>query len=171
MVEIPLPIAVAAVVVGLGLAFLGRKIIKILVFLGAGLAGAKLAFTLLEPRTDPPIPLVGALIAFLILGFLSLAIMKIVFGIMLGILGYVVAYTATSNQVLAILVGVIVFVVGLVLFKYYLSVATAFAGAALVFSGLQSMLQDTEMVQAVSLLIAVVVAIAGTYVQVRQLHS
>lgn len=170
MVEIPLPIAVAAVFVGLGLAFLGRKIIKILVFLGAGLSGAKFAFTLLEPRYDTPIPLVGALIAFLILGFLSLAIMKIVFGIMLGILGYVVTYVATSNHLLAILVGVIVFVIGLVLFKYYLSVATAFAGAVLVFSGLQAILQGLEMVQAVSLLIALVVGIVGAYVQFKQLH-
>ena len=170
MTEMPLPIAIAAVLVGLGLAFLGRKIIKVLVFLGAGLAGAKFAFTLLEPRYDAPIPLVGALIAFLILGFLSLAIMKVVFGIMIGILGYVITYIATSNQLMAILVGVIVFVIGLVLFKYYLSVATAFAGAVLVFSGLQAMLQDLEMVEAVSLLIAVLVGIAGAYVQFRQLH-
>jgi len=165
LVEIPLPVGLAAVVVGLGLAFLGRKIIKILVFLGAGLAGAKFAFTLLEERYDAPIPLVGALIAFLVLGFLSLAIMKVVFGVMLGLLGYVVTYSATSNQLIAILVGVIVFVIGLVVFKYYLSVATAFAGAVLVFSGLQAM----EMVEAVSLLIAVLVGIVGAYVQVKQL--
>jgi len=170
LVDIPLPIAVAAVLVGLGLAFLGRKIIKVLVFLGAGLSGAKFAFTLLEPRYDPPIPLVGALIAFVILGFLSLAIMKIVFGIMLGILGYVVTYIATSNQLIAVLVGVIVFVIGLVLFKYYLSIATAFAGAVLVFSGLQALLQDLEMVEALSLLIAAVVGVAGAYVQFKQLH-
>jgi len=170
LVEIPVPIAVATVLVGLGLAFVGRKIIKVLVFLGAGLAGAKFAFTLLEPRYGPPIPLVAALLAFLVLGFLSLAIIKIIFGIMLGIIGYVVALAATSNQILAILAGVIAFVIGLVLFKYYLSVATAFAGAALIFSGLLAILGNAGMVVAASLIIALLAAIAGAYVQIRQLR-
>jgi len=163
---VPLPSALVTLLIGLGLAFIGRKVIKILVFLGAGLYGAQLAFHLLEGRLSPPMPLIAALIAFVVLGLLSVAILKFIFGIMLGIAAYFIIAMMTSSQVTAILAGIIVFVIGLFLFKYYLSIATAFGGAVLVFAGLQGM----GLGEFVPMLLAIVVGLAGAYVQFKQLH-
>ena len=166
MVDFSFAAAVVAVVVGLGLAFLGRKIIKLLVFLGAGLAGANIGYALLKNQSTG-IALIAALIGFFVLGFLSLAIMKILFGAMLGIAGYFIAIAFDTGQVMAILVGIVLFVLGWFLFKYYLSVATAFAGAVLLFGGLQTM----GLPEALALLAALVIGVVGAYYQFKQLKE
>jgi hypothetical protein len=153
------------VFVGLGLAFLGRKVVKILVFVGAGLVGAKIAHSLLSDLGQP-LTLLAAVVAFLVLGFLSLMVLKFIFGVMLGIAGYLV-FAALSSQVLGILAGIVIFVVGLVLFKYYLSVATAFGGGVLIFAGLE----DMGLFPLGSVLVAIVVGILGAYYQFKQLHE
>jgi hypothetical protein len=167
LVDVNLGLGLVTVFVGLGLAFIGRKVIKILVFAGAGLVGASLIYGILESRLDQPIPLVAALIAFVILGFLSLAVLKFIFGVMLGIGGYLIINALTSNQLMAILAGIVIFVLGLFLFKYYLSLASAVGGATLVFVGLQML----DLGQIIPFLVAVVVGILGLYVQVKQLHD
>ncbi len=166
MVDIAIATGLITVFIGLGLAFLGRKVVKILIFLGAGLAGANIALHFLQPRFDQPIPLIGAFVGFLVLGFLSLMILKFMFGLMLGIAGFMIAAMITGNQILAILVGIIVFVIGLFLFKYYLSLATAFAGGVLVLMGLERI----GLARPISLLIALVIGLLGAYVQFKQLH-
>jgi len=163
---VPTTTAIVMIFIGLGLAFLGRKIIKILVFLGAGMAGAGLALKLLEPRFAEPIPLIGMVVAFIVMGFIGLGLMKFAFALMLGIVGYLITMSYTSEMILGILGGAILFVVGWLLFKYYLSIATAFAGAAMVFSSLEVL----GVWRAASLLIAIVVGVAGAYVQFKQLH-
>ena len=163
----PVAIALVTILIGLGLAFLGRKVIKILVFLGAGFYGAQLAFSLLEGRFSQPVPFIGALIAFVALGFLSIMILKFIFGIMLGIAGYLIIMALTSNQIMAILAGIIIFIIGLFLFKYYLSIATAFGGAMIVFSGLAGL----GLGEMIPLIVAVIVGITGAYAQFKQIHK
>ena len=157
--------SLVTIFVGLGLAFIGRKVVKILVFVGAGLAGAKIAYELLSGQAQP-IPLVAALVGFVVLGFLSLMVLKFIFGIMLGIAGYFV-FAALSNAVLGILAGIVIFVIGLFLFKYYLSLATAFGGGVLVFAGLQGLGLPAPL----ALILALVAGVAGVYYQFKQLHD
>jgi hypothetical protein len=152
--------------VGLGLAFLGRKIIKILVFCGGGIAGASLAYALLKNQADP-IPLIAILVGFLILGFLSLVVLKFIFGAMVGIAAFFIANAITGNVLMAILIGILVFILGWFLFKVYLSVATAFAGGVLAFAGLQSI----GVPDFIALIIGVVIGIAGIYYQIKQIHD
>ena len=152
--------------VGLGLALLGRKIIKILVFVGGGIAGANIAYALLGSQAQS-VRLLAALIGFLVLGFLSLAILKFIFAAMLGVAGYFIAAALGTGVVMGILVGIIIFVLGLFLFKYYVSIATAFGGGILVFAGLQAI----EFPEAIAFVIALVVGIAGTYYQFKQIHE
>ena len=163
---VPTTTALVTIFIGLGLAFLGRKIVKILVFLGAGMAGAGLALKFLEPRFAQPIPLIGMVVAFIIMGFIGLGLMKFAFALMLGIVGYLITMNYTPQMIMGILGGAILFVVGWILFKYYLSIATAFAGAVIVFSSLKVLVIPST----ISLLIAVLVGIVGAYVQVKQLH-
>ena len=166
MSELTVAGGVVTIFVGLGLAFLGRRVIKFLVFFGGGLMGGLLAYALLENQSQP-IPLVAALVGFLVLGFLSIAILKFIFGAMVGIAGYFIAVALTGNQMMAILVGIIIFILGWFLFKYYLSLATAFAGGVLVFAGLQSVgLPDVF-----ALIIGIVIGIAGVYQQIKQIHD
>ena len=157
--------SLVTVFVGLGLAFIGRKVVKILVFVGAGLAGAKIAYELLSNQAQP-IPLVAALVGFIVLGFLSLMVLKFIFAIMLGIAGYFV-FAALSNVLLGILAAIVIFVIGLFLFKYYLSIATAFGGGVLVFAGLQGM----GLAPAIALILAIAAGIAGTYYQFKQIRD
>jgi hypothetical protein len=152
--------------VGLGLAFLGRRIIKILVFCGGGIAGASLAYALLNGQ-DQPIPLIAALVGFFVLGFLSIVILKFIFGAMVGIAAFFIANAITGNILMAILIGILIFILGWFLFKYYLSLATAFAGGVLVFAGLQSI----GVPDVIALIIGVVIGIAGVYYQVKQIHD
>lgn len=152
--------------VGLGLAFLGRKIIKILVFCGGGIAGASLAYALLENQADP-IPLIAILVGFLILGFLSIVVLKFIFGAMVGIAAFFIANAITGNILMAILIGILVFILGWFLFRYYLSVATAFAGGVLIFAGLQSI----GVPDVIALIIGFVIGIAGIYYQIKQIHD
>lgn len=163
--SLPLPSALVIVFIGLGIAFLGRKVIKILVFLGAGLFGGSMVFSFLDGRFGGYIPLIGGIAGFLVLGFLSLNLLKFLFGIMTGLAGYYILVAITGNQVLGILGAIIIFVIGLFLFKYYLSVGTAFGGAMLVMSGLQAI----GLYSTLSALVAVVVGILGAYVQIKQL--
>ena len=100
------------------------------------------------------------------MGFIGLGLMKFAFALMLGIVGYLITMSYTSEMILGILGGAILFVIGWLLFKYYLSIATAFAGAAMVFSSLEVL----GVWRAASLLIAIVVGVAGAYVQFKQLH-
>lgn len=166
LTEMPLASAIVAIFIGLGLAFLGRKVVKILVFAGAGLAGASIAYTLLQ-NVAQPIPLIAAIVGFLVLGFLSLAILKFIFGVMLGIVGYFIVVSLTNNQIMGILAGIVIFVIGLFLFKYYLSIATAFGGGVLVFAGLESV----GLPAVVSMLVGAIVGLVGAYVQFKQLHN
>jgi hypothetical protein len=165
--SLPFLSGLVLIFVGLGIAFLGRQVIKLLIFLGAGVAGGSFTFSFLQGRIGDPFPLVGAIIAFLVLGFLSIAILKVIFGVMTGIVGYYLAVALTGNQLMAVVAGIIVFVIGLFLFKYYLSLGTAFGGAVLVMTGLQSV----GVGEVLSLFAAILVGIAGAYVQFKQLRE
>jgi len=152
--------------VGLGLAFLGRRIIKILVFLGGGVAGANLAYALLKNQSQP-IPVIAALVGFLVLGFLSIVLLKVIFGAMVGIAGFFIANALTGNVVMGILVGIVLFALGWFLFKYYLSIASGFAGGVLAFAGLQSI----GIPESIGIVISLIIGVVGIYYQIKQLHD
>jgi hypothetical protein len=68
---------------------------------------------------------------------------------------------------MAILIWILIFILGWILFKYYLSLATAFAGGVLGFAGLQAI----GMPDIIALIIGVVIGFIGIYYQIKQLHD
>lgn len=157
--------ALVLLVIGLGLAFAGRSIVKGLAFLVAGFAGAALGVALGATVLGAIGSIVGGVVGFLIGGFIGILLVELGIGIALGYFGYLVARFLTHSLFFGIVVGIVLFVVGLALSNKLLEAATAAIGAlvlydVMIYFGLSPLL---------ALVVAIVLGVAGFMVQ-RKRH-
>jgi len=156
-------VAVVLIVLALILIFAGRRLMKLLAFLAAGLVGFWLG-SLLAGSFAGPFALVAGAIGFIVLGLLGVFLMELAIVIVFGYLGYyLVGALLGSGGLIPVVAGLVFFVVALVLRNKILSVVAAFLGGALLFEGLVILGVSTFPAGAVAL----VVAIVGAWYQTR----
>jgi len=124
--------AVVYLLLSLLLIFAGRRVIKFLVFLIAGLAvgaaGALLGTFL--PLSVIAIP-VGFVLGFIVGGLLGLLLLRFGIGVAVGLFAYYASLSLTHSEPISIIVGLVLFAIGLVLARSILGVATAIIGGVL----------------------------------------
>lgn len=151
----------------LALMFAGRSIIKALSFLVVGLAGA--AFGLAAGGLVLGVlgvlgAIVGGVVGFVVGGIIGLLLLHVGMGLALGYFGYLAVRDLTHVFILAVAVGVVLFIVGVIISSRLLELVTTAVGGiilygVLVFFGLPPLY---------SFLVSLVLAVAGFYVQWRR---
>jgi len=105
------------IILGLVMAFLGRKIIKITTFILGGLIGAALAYNYFLPRFGLPITYIITIAAFLVIGGLALILLYLSAGLAAGAATYVITSKLFSGFWIPLLSAIIIFAVVLILFS------------------------------------------------------
>lgn len=160
-------IAPFMLIIGTILAFAGRKLVKLLIFLAGGLLGGAMAYWLTLNTLGEDISLVIAVVGFVGVGLLCVAFIPIIFGISLGFVAYYIADLLAVNMLIGVIAGIAAFVLGIFLYNHVLSIVTGVVGGALILQGLVSL----EIPTYISLLVAFLMMVAGTIFQVRQLSK
>jgi MFS family permease len=153
--------ALLLLLLALALMFAGRSIIKALAFLVVGLAGAVfgiaaggLVFGLIGS-------VAGGIVGFILGGLIGLLLVQVGIGIALGYFGYLVVRDVTHVFILAIVVGVILFVVGVVVASKLLEAASAFLGGVILYGVLVFFGLGADL----AFILSLIVAVLGFFVQ------
>ncbi len=154
-------------IIGSIIAFIGRKLIKILVFFAGGLIGGELAYSLTLKIFGEVLALILGIICFIGIGLLCVAFIPIIFGIALGFVAYHIIDITLGDILFAIIAGVVAFVAGIFLYNHILSLVTPIVGGALILQGLVSLGIPTLL----SLIISFMIMIVGAIYQTRQLSK
>ncbi|MEN3047496.1 MAG: hypothetical protein ABDH63_01770 [Candidatus Caldarchaeales archaeon] len=165
MESVPIPgTALNLILMGLGLllAFLGKKVLKLAAFVAAGALGALLLREALAGRLSPFLLDVVTVLAFAGLGFVGLLLLRVGAGLVLALLGYVVASSLGSGFALALLVAFIGFLVGFFFHEFLLVVASSAIGGYMLYTGLTGLGAG----HLVALLLAGATVAAGILLQV-----
>jgi hypothetical protein len=160
-------IAPFMLIIGTILAFAGRKLVKLLVFLAGGLLGGAMAYWLTLNMLGENMALIIAVVGFVGVGLLCVAFIPIIFGISLGFVAYYIADLLALNMLIGVIAGVAGFVLGIFLYNHVLSIVTGVVGGALILQGLVSLGIPTY----ISLLVAFLMMVVGTIFQLRQLSK
>ncbi len=150
--------------VALALMFSGRSIIKGLAFLVVGLAGAAFGVAVAGGFLGVVGAVVGAVVGFLVGGAIGLLLVDVGIGLALGYFGYLLTRDLTNVFVLAVVVGVILFVVGVAISSKLLDLVTAVLGGV-IFDGVLVFFGVPPLYAAV---VSVVLAAVGFSVQFRE---
>jgi len=157
-------IALIIVLLGLAMVFIGKHIVKFIIFLIGGLIGASLAFILTLPHLGFSLAIIAAIAGFLILGFIAYLLMPVGASIVAGALTYFLAKPILGGIILPLILAAIVFIAVLILFDKILGVGTAFLGSILVVSGLSRFIALNIYLD---LLIVIGLTAIGSVIQLR----
>jgi len=122
-----------ALAIALALIFAGRYIIKVIAFIGVGIAFASAAAALGAVILGILGLVLGGMVGFFIGGILSLFLLPLAIGVASGFIAYDLMQLFFHLYPVSIIVGVIFFVIGLVFSMKFLTLATATFGALLLF--------------------------------------
>jgi hypothetical protein len=153
--------ALVLLVVSLVLIFAGKSAIKALAFLVVGLAGAAFGAAAGTLVLGPIGTVLGAVIGFVIGGVIGLLLVHVGIGLALGYFGYLVTRDLTHIWLLAVTVGIVLFVAGVVITSKVLELATAVLGGVILYG----VLTYFGVPPLFALIVAVVATIAGYFVQ------
>ncbi len=130
------PWVLAAILLGvsLSLIFFGRKVIRAMIFLLGGLAGAYIAATIGAQYLGTTGILLAGLAGFVIGGLFGLLLLPLGIGLALGVFGYALLETLVSNMLVAIAAGATLFVLGIVLSGEILEVTSVLLGSLMFFN-------------------------------------
>lgn len=159
-------LAIVFLILGVVLVFYGRKLVKILTFIIGGIVGAILIYEYVVPwlNIGEPFNYVLSLLGFVISGVLAIALIHLLGSIIAGYLVYRFVYPYFQDWSIPLLIAVIAFAIVLVLFNKLLSIGTAVLGALLVSYAINIIISLGPIV---SLIIVIVLAIVGSYYQLR----
>ncbi|MEM0452659.1 MAG: hypothetical protein QW048_07070 [Nitrososphaerota archaeon] len=154
------------ILLGLLLTFLGRKFIKIIVFILGGLLGAFLTYQFILPRLSlgEPMNIILPIIAFVGFGLLSLLLMGIVVGFIAGYSVYTFSLSYFENWIYSLILAVIVFIIIAAFFNKILSIVTAVTGGLVTATGIQMIIPLNSFLY---LVIVVVLSVLGAYYQLK----
>lgn len=150
-------------VLGLSLVliFAGRKLVKVVAFLVAGLVGAAIGGALGALFLNSGLALIGVLIGFVLGGLLGVVLISLGIGLAVGYAGYLIVLGLAGSSTIAAVAGLVFFIVGLALASKILTLATAVAGGLLLFN----VLAYFGFSPIVSTLIAAATTLIGLWVQ------
>ncbi len=159
-------LAIIFLIMGLVLVFYGRKLVKIITFIVGGIVGAILIYEYVIPwlNISAPFNYILALLGFIISGVLAIAIVHLLGAVIAGYLAYRLINPYFQDWILPLLIAIIAFAIVLVLFNKLLSIGTAVLGAILVSYSINIFI---PLGMVISLIIVVVLAVAGAYYQLK----
>lgn len=157
----------ALLAAAVALLFAGRQVIRALVFLLAGSAGAVLGSALATAMLGQAYAFLGLIAGLLSVGLLSLALLPLGVGLALGYYGYLAVGEIAPGGLAPMVAGLILFVVGAYLAGKILSVASVLLGGLLLFNTLGLVGATASQSIALSGLLAVL----GLLVQFRPHHA
>lgn len=154
-------------IIGVALAFFGRKFAKALIFIAGGLVGAAAGFAIVAFLFGEAVALFGALAGFLIVGLIAYALAQLAFGIILASTLFFLTEMLIPNLLIAVVIATIGLILGILMYNKFLSIATAVAGGLMVFQALNAL----NISNMLALIVGIVVIIAGAITQFRQLEK
>ncbi|MEM4021795.1 MAG: hypothetical protein QXI18_05430 [Nitrososphaerota archaeon] len=152
------------IILGLVVAFFGRKLAKILFFLIGGLIGAFLALLVSWEFIQPPYTYLAAAAGFVILGLIFLLLMRFGAGILAGFATFLLL-RGVIGVLLAFVLALVALIIVIALFDKILSVITAFVGSLVFVVGLTR--AGIPLPGALQLVIIAVITILGSIVQLK----
>ena len=153
--ELLLIVAVLLVIVGLFLAFSGRRIWKrVMSFIGA-IIGGLIGFAIGTAIGGILVGFIVGVLASIVGSALFIFLARLGIGIVAGVLGFVVADLLVTNTLIALVVGVIAFAVTFAYIEAAIGIVTAVVGGLLVGFGL--LLTNQQMMLVVLSILAVMV--------------
>lgn len=164
MGEVELLSGVVLIVLGLAVAFLGRKLAKLVFFLVGGVIGALLALLIAPMFITPPYTYLAAIAGFVIVGLIFLLLMPFGAGLLAGLATFMLL-RGSVGLILAIVFALIALILVVLLFNKILSVATAFIGSIIFAVGLQQ--AGVSLPGLLQLLIIAVITVLGSIVQFK----
>ena len=162
--EVALISGLMLIILGLVVAFFGRKLAKIVFFLVGGIIGALLALLISPMFISPSYSYIAAVVGFVIVGLIFLLLMRFGAGIAAGLAAFMLL-RGIVDALLAIIIALIVLVVVIVLFDKVLSIITAFVGSLIFMAGLQQ--AGASLPVFLQIIIIAVITILGSIVQLR----
>jgi hypothetical protein len=148
-------------VISLLLIFAGRSVIKAVAFLVGGLAGAAIASQVAGHTFGALGTLLGGLLGFVIGGFIAMLLLVAGIGLAIGYAGYYLASNYFGSELLAIIVGAVLFIIGVFLAGRILSLVSAVIGGLLLFD----LLTVAGLGSTLALVIAALATVLGIWVQ------
>jgi hypothetical protein len=162
--EVALISGLMLIILGLVVAFFGRKLAKIVFFLVGGIIGALLALLISPMFISPPYSYIAAVVGFVIVGLIFLLLMRFGAGIVAGLATFMLL-RGIVDVLLAIIIALIVLIIVIVLFDKVLSIITAFVGSLIFMAGLQQ--AGASLPVFLQIIIIAVIAILGSLIQLR----
>lgn len=153
--------ALVLLVLALASMFAGRSIIKALAFLVVGFAGAAFGAVVGGLTLGLLGTILGAVLGFVVGGLIGLLLVHVGIGLALGYFGYLITRDLTHIFLLAVIVGVVLFTVGIVVTSRLMELGTAILGGVIFYG----VLTFFGIAPFFAVIIALIVAIAGFYVQ------
>ncbi|MBM3898206.1 MAG: hypothetical protein FJ358_06770 [Thaumarchaeota archaeon] len=153
-------------IVGLTLAFFGRKFVKTLVFLAGGLAGAAAGFAIDSLILGGALALVGAIVGFVVVGVIAYVVARVALGVALAAACFFLVRAIIPNTAIALFVALIGLILGIIAFNKFLSFATAVTGGLIVAHALQ-----VYTFNLLALAVGILIMVVGGLVQSRQLKK
>ncbi|MCL7386776.1 MAG: hypothetical protein LZ166_04530 [Thaumarchaeota archaeon] len=162
--EVALISGLMLTILGLVVAFFGRKLAKIVFFLVGGIIGALLALLISPMFISPPYSYIAAVVGFVIVGLIFLLLMRFGAGIVAGLATFMLL-RGIVDVLLAIIIALMVLIIVIVLFDKVLSIITAFVGSLIFMAGLQQ--AGASLPVFLQIIIIAVIAILGSLIQLR----
>ncbi len=157
------PWVLVAVLLGvsLSLIFFGRSVIRAMVFLLGGLAGAYIAASIGALYLGTTGILLAGLAGFVIGGLFGLLVLPLGIGLALGVFGYALLENLVSSQIVAIAGGATLFGLGIVLSGGILEIASIILGSLMLFN----IMTYLGLSLPIAVLSVTALALAGLWVQ------
>ena len=159
-------VALALIMVGLFLAFGGRKIWRHVMSLIGAIIGGLVGFALGTAIGGVLIGLVTGILASMVGSALFIFLARLGIGVVAGVLGFVIAGMVTGSATVALIAGVVVFALTFAYIEVAIGIVTAAVGGLLVGFGLMLLRMDMTLV-VLSLLAIMVFGAAFQMVALR----
>ena len=164
MVGIGVASGIILIVLGLAVAFLGRKLVKVVFFLIGGVIGALLALIIAPMFLAPPYTYLLAVVGFVIVGLIFYLLLPFGAGLLAGVATFLLL-RGFVDLILAVILALIALIVVVILFNKILSVATAFLGSLIFVVGLGQV--GVVLPEFLQLILMALITVLGSIVQLK----
>ena len=164
MVGIGVASGIILIVLGLAVAFLGRKLVKVVFFLIGGVIGALLALIIAPMFLAPPYTYLLAIVGFVIAGLIFYLLLPFGAGLLAGVATFLLL-RGFVDLILAVILALIALIVVVILFNKILSVATAFLGSLIFVVGLGQV--GVVLPEFLQLILIALITVLGSIVQLK----
>jgi len=152
------------IALGLALAFLGRKLVKILFFFVGGVIGALLTLRFAPLFLAGSLIYLAAIVGFVVAGLIFYFLLPFGAGLAAGLAAFLVLNPIIGDLIVSFILALVVLIVVVILFNKLLTVGTAFLGSLVFTAGLGQMISLHGFVQ---IALIAIITVLGCIVQFK----